>query len=133
MVDNIIKNSIHAYGIKKANEPTTESVMSVPFLLGLEALQVEWIGNYPQGEYWINDNLVCEHGYKVGAKSGQSVMKYLDDARCSVMFGHTHRMESAHKTVHSRYKAVIYGAYSCLLYTSPSPRDVEESRMPSSA
>ena len=23
--------------------------------------------------------------------------------------------------------------YSCLLYTSPSPRDVEESRMPSSA
>ena len=25
------------------------------------------------------------------------------------------------------------GAYSCLLYTSPSPRDVEESRMPSSA
>ena len=24
-------------------------------------------------------------------------------------------------------------AYTCLLYTSPSPRDVEESRMPSSA
>ena len=28
----------------------------------------------------------------------------------------------------------IYDAFkSCLLYTSPSPRDVEESRMPSSA
>ena len=26
-----------------------------------------------------------------------------------------------------------YGCYACLLYTSPSPRDVEESRMPSSA
>ena len=25
------------------------------------------------------------------------------------------------------------GNYGCLLYTSPSPRDVEESRMPSSA
>ena len=25
------------------------------------------------------------------------------------------------------------GDYPCLLYTSPSPRDVEESRMPSSA
>ena len=25
------------------------------------------------------------------------------------------------------------GSYACLLYTSPSPRDVEESRMPSSA
>ena len=28
------------------------------------------------------------------------------------------------------FSAVLYG---CLLYTSPSPRDVEESRMPSSA
>jgi len=27
----------------------------------------------------------------------------------------------------------LEGVYSCLLYTSPSPRDVEESRMPSSA
>ena len=44
------------------------------------------------------------------------------------------------QTVVLRYKfqepgvadAAIEG-YSCLLYTSPSPRDVEESRMPSSA
>ena len=28
---------------------------------------------------------------------------------------------------------VVHRLYSCLLYTSPSPRDVEESRMPSSA
>ena len=27
----------------------------------------------------------------------------------------------------------ISTTYTCLLYTSPSPRDVEESRMPSSA
>ena len=26
-----------------------------------------------------------------------------------------------------------YGSKTCLLYTSPSPRDVEESRLPSSA
>ena len=33
-----------------------------------------------------------------------------------------------------RYCAeLIKQGYSCLLYTSPSPRDVEESRMPSSA
>ena len=29
--------------------------------------------------------------------------------------------------------ATTYLGNSCLLYTSPSPRDVEESRMPSSA
>ena len=30
-------------------------------------------------------------------------------------------------------KPLVENFYSCLLYTSPSPRDVEESRMPSSA
>ena len=30
-------------------------------------------------------------------------------------------------------KVAYYDDYDCLLYTSPSPRDVEESRMPSSA
>ena len=34
---------------------------------------------------------------------------------------------------HSYAKNIIYLVKSCLLYTSPSPRDVEESRMPSSA
>ena len=33
----------------------------------------------------------------------------------------------------ANYKAIKEGWYNCLLYTSPSPRDVEESRMPSSA
>ena len=31
------------------------------------------------------------------------------------------------------YRQVDDKPYGCLLYTSPSPRDVEESRMPSSA
>ena len=32
-----------------------------------------------------------------------------------------------------KYSAKAMLSYTCLLYTSPSPRDVEESRMPSSA
>ena len=36
--------------------------------------------------------------------------------------------------VHSRsYTHIIKNVYACLLYTSPSPRDAHESRMPSSA
>ena len=31
------------------------------------------------------------------------------------------------------YNTILQSTYTCLLYTSPSPRDVEESRMPSSA
>ena len=35
--------------------------------------------------------------------------------------------------VQTSYNSSFRGNYACLLYTSPSPRDVEESRMPSSA
>ena len=31
------------------------------------------------------------------------------------------------------YTAAVYAARACLLYTSPSPRDKRQSRMPSSA
>ena len=37
------------------------------------------------------------------------------------------------KSAINSLKSTPGGAFGCLLYTSPSPRDVEESRMPSSA
>ena len=46
-------------------------------------------------------------------------------------------LPGCHAIGHVRYTtagaSVIINAQPCLLYTSPSPRDVEESRMPSSA
>ena len=40
---------------------------------------------------------------------------------------------SAKVTAGADYSLTLQDATPCLLYTSPSPRDVEESRMPSSA
>ena len=37
------------------------------------------------------------------------------------------------REIHGKPLVYLDSAASCLLYTSPSPRDVEESRMPSSA
>ena len=37
------------------------------------------------------------------------------------------------KSIPHQYVNIVEDARICLLYTSPSPRDVEESRMPSSA
>ena len=36
-------------------------------------------------------------------------------------------------TAPDKAQLVIEGLYNCLLYTSPSPREAHESRMPSSA
>ena len=113
MIDSIVQNTIQAYGIKPANEPEVPDLMSVPYMLGLHKIGVEYIGNYPHGEFYINDNLVCIHGNKVGAKSGQSVMKMLDSPRISVVQGHVHRLEMGHKTVWTHGNPKIYQAISC--------------------
>jgi|TARA_R100001530_G_scaffold94990_1_gene65996 metallophosphoesterase superfamily enzyme len=110
MIDSIAKNTIQAYGIRPANEPSVPPILSIPYLLGLHKMDVEYVGDYPHGEYYINDNLVCIHGNKVGAKSGQSVTKLLENARVSIITGHTHRLEMAHKTIWTHHKPKIYQA-----------------------
>ena len=112
MIDSIVQNTIQAYGIKPANEPEASPIVSVPYMLGLHKMGVEYIGNYPHGEFYINDNLVCIHGNKVGPKSGQSIMKMLDSPRISVIQGHVHRLEMGHKTVWSHGQPKIYQAVS---------------------
>ena len=112
MIDSIIQNTIQAYGIKPANEPDVPPILSVPYMLGLHKMGVEYVGNYPHGEFYVNDNLVCIHGNKVGPKSGQSVMKMLDSPRISVIQGHVHRLEMGHKTVWTHGQPKIYQAIS---------------------
>ena len=59
-----------------------------------------------------------------GKKSGSVE---LNDA----IFGHEPRVDILHRMV--RYQLAKRRAGTCLLYTSPSPRDATLSRMPSSA
>ena len=49
--------------------------------------------------------------------------------------GYEKIIREAGQTYQVHHRTVMFGSTwkSCLLYTSPSPRDVEESRMPSSA
>jgi len=125
MIDSIVKNTIQAYGIRPANEPEVPPVISIPYLLGLYKMDVEYVGDYPKGEYYINNNLVCVHGNKVGAKSGQTSTKLLENARISIISGHTHRLEMAHKTIWTRgipkiYQAVSLGTLAMIDGTVPS-------------
>ena len=55
------------------------------------------------------------------------------DIDCLVQLAHDMLMDSYEKLTWDEVTEEIVDLYDCLLYTSPSPRDVEESRMPSSA
>lgn len=94
-------NAAAAFGIKIAGAPDSWPVMSVPHLLRLDELDVEYVGGYPAGAYWINDRLQCIHGLKVRS-SGSTAKIVSDDERVSTIFGHVHRIEMHYKTVRVR-------------------------------
>ena len=114
------KNNVKAaYGVKSATATKNDpSLLSVPNLLDLPSLQVEWIGSYPDGGHWVNDNLVAEHGSTTSSVSGKTAGKVLDDARESHVFGHVHRVESATKTAYPKNGPKEYRATSlgCQVY-----------------
>ncbi len=99
---SIIKNAKSAFGLRVANSaPESWPVLSIPHLLNLDSIGVEYIQGYPAGEKWINDNLVCIHGSKVKS-AGSTASLVIDDERVSVIFGHVHRIELQHKTRRTR-------------------------------
>ena len=62
--------------------------------------------------------------------------QHIDMARLAQLEQRVQALEDVNAIRHlkARYAAYCDDQYNpCLLYTSPSPRDVEESRMPSSA
>lgn len=90
-------NLASAFGIHRANLPDDWPVMSLPHLVRLDELGVEYIGGYPAGVTYINDRLACIHGSKVRS-GGSTASIVVDDERVSVIFGHVHRIESRYKT-----------------------------------
>lgn len=93
----ITKNAKEAFGLKRANDPEGWPLLSVPTLLRLDELGVQYIEGYPAGEFWLNENLVCIHGHKVNS-TGSTASRVIGDERVSVIFGHVHRIETTYKT-----------------------------------
>ena len=115
----IATNALFAARLRRADRErltgggaASRPILSVPYLLGLDEMDIAYVGDYPRGRFWLNDNLRVSHSERLGTKSGMSVSRSLDGARCSLIFGHSHRLEAAHQTVHARDKARVYGAYN---------------------
>lgn len=95
-------NALAAFGLKRASSPNDLPVMSLPFLLRLDELNVTYIDSYPAGKHWIADNLRAIHGNKVRS-NGSTAAAYTNDMpHISTIFGHTHRLEIQSKTTWDR-------------------------------
>ncbi len=99
LVDHMLKHFKEVYGLRSVDQMELPPMMTIPRILALHDIDVEWIKDYPNGEVWINDKLACEHGAMARAKSGATVSAMVMDAQVSRIFGHTHRLEMASKTI----------------------------------
>jgi predicted phosphodiesterase len=94
----IVANALSAYGLRRAN--TNEiPVMSIPYLLRLNEIGVEYIDAYPAGAYWITENLRAIHGTKARSNGSTAAAYTNADPHISTIFGHAHRLEIQSRTV----------------------------------
>jgi predicted MPP superfamily phosphohydrolase len=112
LAKSVLRHNAQLANIKRANMPAEWHVNSVPFLLRLDELGVEWHGGYPANVYEHSDNLTFIHGQQVRSGGSTAALYSKQFPDTNVIFGHVHRHE-----VHSRtdrrgnqFSAVTFGA-----------------------
>lgn len=91
-----------AFGLRSVDALDLPPLMSIPRILALHELDIEWIEDYPNGQSWVNDFVVCEHGAIARSGSGATVSSMVSDADETKIIGHIHRIECAMRTIHGR-------------------------------
>ena len=104
-------NAASAWGLKRANMDSLP-VMSVPYLLRLDEIGVEYIDAYPAGAYWLTKTLRAMHGTKVRSNGSTAAAYTNDTPHISTIFGHVHRQEVQSRTVFDREGPIKSSAVS---------------------
>lgn len=112
MAKAIISNMEQAYQLRAVDQLHHSPALSIERLLALDRIGVEYLGPYPQGEFWINDNSRAHHGETVRGGSGKTTAKVAEDLRSNEIFGHIHRVELAYKTLWCKDGPKVYFAFS---------------------
>jgi hypothetical protein len=115
-----IDNALAAFGLRPGQSaPDTWPDLSIQRLLRMDELRCEYVGAYPAGAKYVNDNLAVIHGIKLGNARVTAAQQIVNEERVSVLHGHTHRRALAAKSRNSRGRAKYSVAYSpgCLCRT----------------
>ena len=99
---SMVHNNAEILGIKRANAEKELGVMTLEFLLRAKELEVEMIQGYPNGELWLEDDLVFKHGNIAKANQSTSLEYLKQNPHVSTVHGHSHRAEIQWRTVPTR-------------------------------
>lgn len=112
MEDAISNHLSQVYFLRPANKLQSPPILSVPYLLALEDMDVQYISNYPDGVYYVNDALAVVHGDKARSPLGGTAAATLNDSLVSKVFGHAHRRELVSKTLWYHGEPKVVEAFS---------------------
>ena len=101
MENAIARNLIQACDLRAVDEFHLPPAMSVPRLLALHTMGVDYVDEYPGGERWLNDAVRLSHGEIVRAP-GDTAKAVVAHSDVTEIFGHIHRVEWASRTLHHR-------------------------------
>lgn len=111
----VIDNAGAAFALTRAkvkNAAREWPVLSLENLLRLDEIGVEYVGAYPAGATYINDNLAAIHGSKIGNANRTAAQIVVEDERVSILYGHTHKRALAAKTRNNRGRNAPVVAHS---------------------
>jgi len=110
MPRSILRYQASAYGLKRVDNLEGIEVLSIPNLLALDQLAVEWRGGYPANHVWLNSEFRVSHG------NGTGFDKMLKEAEVSESIGHIHKLVKQSKTRHVRggEKVVELSSSGCM-------------------
>ena len=97
LIKYVLKNAEKVYGLRRANSPEEWPVLTVPYLLRTDEMDIKWVSGYPANEYRYNDDLTFVHGDKTRSQ-GSSAELYSKEYDTNVVFHHVHRIESHTRT-----------------------------------
>ena len=106
----ILKHIPSAYGLKSSSGDSI--ALSVPTLLNLDEMGVDYYDGYPNSEYWLTDTIKFTHGTVVRQGGGKTSSEVVKTSQVTQGFGHIHRLELSSKTVHGRDGARTVYAFS---------------------
>lgn len=99
MQNFIEANAVAAFGLKRAGLPKSWPVMSLPYLLRLDELNIQYVDAYPAAVDWDNDTTRNIHGTKANAKGSTTAQYVHEHPHLNTWAGHTHRAEITYHSV----------------------------------
>lgn len=116
--DYLLQNAKAAFNLRKADEPESWPMMSVPYMLALDSLDVEFLGGFPSNPKWLSEDLQVKHRAK-----GRGPLSVARNERYSTIYFDNHRIESQYQTYNSADGPHTYGVFGigalCLLDGTP--------------